>query len=126
MMAALCLAAGALSASLAGTSFTLAWTHSIENVRWEEDWRLSAGGLDVYAARVRGSGAGMDVPAGAVLRAGVWHYTPNLPVQARLRLTHSPFAAGYELCAAGGCQPLADLLPGLDNTAVIEVFPCVP
>ncbi|HMV06309.1 MAG TPA: DUF1850 domain-containing protein, partial [Accumulibacter sp.] len=36
----LCLTAGALSALLAADAFTLAWTHSIEHVRWEEDWRV--------------------------------------------------------------------------------------
>jgi hypothetical protein len=39
----LCLAAGAVTAVLAIESFTLSWIHSIEKIRWEEDWRIEAG-----------------------------------------------------------------------------------
>ena len=67
---ALCLSAGTLVASLAVQAFTLAWTHSIEKVRWEEDWRIAGDRLEIVAARIRGTGAGMEPPAGAVLQAG--------------------------------------------------------
>jgi hypothetical protein len=121
---ALCLAAGALAASLATQSFTLAWTHSIEKIRWEEDWRVAGDRLEIVAARVRGTGAGMEPPAGAVLRDGVWHYRPPLAAQAELLLTHSPHAAGYELCREARCEPLAGLLPGLPTDAVVKITPC--
>ncbi|MDP2824316.1 MAG: DUF1850 domain-containing protein [Sulfuritalea sp.] len=120
----LCLAAGAASAVLAVSSFTLAWTHSIEKIRWEEDWRIETGALVITEARIRGSGAGMEPPAGAVLRNGVWHYRPALPPQTMLRLAHSPYAAGYEFCIAGHCAPLADRLPGIDNNAVVHLSVC--
>ena len=120
----LCLAAGALSAVLAVNAFTLSWIHSIEKIRWEEDWRIEAGALVIDEARIRGSGAGMEPPDDAVLRDGVWHYRPALPPLPALRLTHSPYTAGYELCVAGRCRPLAQYLPGIDNTAVIELRPC--
>ncbi len=55
---ALCLSAGALAASLAVQSFTLAWTYSIEKVRWDEDWRVGER-LELVAARILGAGAGM-------------------------------------------------------------------
>jgi hypothetical protein len=119
----LCLAAGAVAATLAAESFTLAWTHSIEKLRWEEDWRVTGSSLVLAEARVRGSGAGMEPPPGAVFEAGAWRYRPSVPPQAVLRLTHSPHAAGYELCAPD-CKPLADHLPGIDNTAVIELWSC--
>ena len=122
----LCLAAGAVAASLAVESFTLTWIHSIEKIRWEEDWRIAGHALVIDEARIRGSGAGMEPPAGAVLKSGVWHYRPALPPQAVLRLTHSPHVAGYTLCTAAVCQPLADLLPGIDNTVVIEIRECPP
>ncbi len=122
----LCLAAGAVSAVLAIDAFTLTWIHSIEKIRWEEDWRIESGALVVDAARIRGSGAGMEPPAGAVLKNGVWHYRPQLPPQAMLRLTHSPHAAGYTLCTSTVCAPLADHLPGIDNNAVIEIRRCPP
>ena len=130
----LCLAAGALSAVLATDAFTLAWTHSIEKIRWEEDWRIETGALVAVEARIRGSGAGMEIPDGAVLKNGVWHYRPALSPQAKsgitefrlgeLRLTHSPHAAGYELCIDGECRPLADRLPGIDNHATVVLAPC--
>ncbi len=120
----ICLAAGAITASLAIDTFTLAWTHSIEKIRWEEDWRIVAGRLRISEARIRGSGAGMEPPPDAVLRDGVWHYRPPLPPQQHLRLTHSPHTADYELCFSGQCQPLAQYLPGIDNNAVIELRAC--
>lgn len=122
----LCLAAGAVSAVLAANAFTLSWTHSIEKVRWEEDWRVVDGKLSIVAARIRGAGAGMEPPADAVLKNGIWHYRPALPPQEVLRLTHSPYTTGYELCVEGGCRPLADHLPEVDNTAVIELRECLP
>jgi hypothetical protein len=119
----LCLSAGAVAAVLAAESFTLAWTHSIEKIRWEEDWRLSAGQLHLVEARVRGAGAGMEPPAGAVLENGVWRYRPALAPLKRLRLAHSVFANGYELCAQERCRPLAELAGSAENEPV-ELFPC--
>lgn len=121
---ALCLAAGALAATLALQGFTLAWTHSIEKTRWEEDWRVERGRLVIDEARIRGSGAGMEPPDDARLENGVWRYRPALPPQEKLRLTHSPYATGYEICIAGRCAPLAERLPGLGANAVIELAPC--
>lgn len=122
----LCLTAGALSAVLAINSFTLSWIHSIEKIRWEEDWRIVGNELVIDEARIRGSGAGMEPPVGAVLKKGIWHYRPALTPQSVLRLSHSPHAGGYTLCTATVCLPLADHLPGIDNNAVIELHPCAP
>ena len=119
----LCLSAGAVAAVLAVESFTLAWTHSIEKIRWEEDWRLSAGRLHPVEARIRGAGAGMEPPAGAVLENGVWRYRPALAPLERLRLAHSTFAQGYELCLEGRCRPLAELAGRAENEPV-ELFAC--
>ncbi|MFN6961532.1 MAG: DUF1850 domain-containing protein, partial [Rhodocyclaceae bacterium] len=77
-MTGLCLVAGLLVAPL-GDAVTLSWTHSIEKILWEEDWRREGDRLRLVAARVRGTGAGMEPPAGAVLKDGVWHYAPALP-----------------------------------------------
>jgi hypothetical protein len=120
----LCLAAGAVSAVLAIESFTLTWIHSIEKIRWEEDWRIVGSELVIDEARIRGAGAGMEPPAGAVLKDGVWRYRPALPPQPVLRLSHSPHAGGYTLCTATLCAPLVDHLPGIDNSAVIELREC--
>lgn len=121
----LCLSAAGLLAALPLASFTLAWTHSIEKIRWEEDWQLEAHQLRISSARIRGSGAGMEIPAGAVLHNGAWHYRPALHTVPQLNLQHSPFTDGYELCPPdASCRPLADWLPGLPDVAVITAQPC--
>ncbi|MBI5899274.1 MAG: DUF1850 domain-containing protein [Rhodocyclales bacterium] len=122
----LCLAVGAVVASLAVDAFTLTWLHSIEKIRWEEDWRIVGRELVIDEARIRGMGAGMEPPAGAVLKNGVWHYRPALPPQAVLRLSHSPYTAPYVLCTATVCRSLADYLPGIENSAIIELKECAP
>lgn len=119
----LCLTAGAVAAVLTVESFTLAWSHSIEKIRWEEDWRIEAGRLVIVEARVRGTGAGMEPPAGAVLENGVWRYVPRLDPLPRLRLAHSIFTAGYELCVDRRCRPLAELAGSAENEPV-ELFAC--
>jgi hypothetical protein len=120
----LCLAAGAVTAALAVESFTLAWTHSIAKTRWEEDWRIEHGMLVIAEARVRGTGAGMEPPPDAVLKDGAWHYKPAVEPLAELRLSHSPYTAGYELCIAGQCRPLAEHLPGAENPSTIVLEAC--
>jgi hypothetical protein len=119
----ICLIAGLLVAPL-GDAVTLAWTHSIEKIRWEEDYRRESGALRIVSARIRGSGAGMEPPAGADLRNGVWHYVPQLQPQPRIALRHSPHAAPYAFCTAGGCRSATELLPGLPADAVVELAPC--
>jgi hypothetical protein len=120
----LCLATGGIVATLAVSSFSLVWNHSIEKIRWEEDWRIEDNLLVLTTARIRGTGAGMEVPDGAVLLAGVWHYRPKLAPLPKLQLTHTPYTSGYDICHGGHCQPLAEYLPGLDNSTVIEIRSC--
>ena len=120
-----CIAAGGFVVALAIESFTLAWTHSIEKIRWEEDYRVVAGArLELTEARIRGTGAGMEPPPGSRLQDGVWHYVPQLAPLELLRLTHSRFAAGYELCGLDGCVPLAASAPRARDGDVIEVRAC--
>lgn len=140
----LCLAGGIISLTLGVQVFTLAWTHSIEKTRWEEDWQVlvepaiagtdAARGLHLVAARIRGSGAGMEPPADAVLIEGAWHYRPVVPTLARLTLANSTYTADYELCLSGACRKLADLLPTgtlaatvkPGDDATITLTPCAP
>lgn len=120
----LCLTAGALAATLAVESFTLAWNHSIEKIRWEEDWRIEGNTLMLDEARIRGTGAGMEPPAGAVLKDGVWHYRPEVPPQRSVLLAHSPYTAPYQFCVRGNCRTAAELMPGLPETVVMTIAPC--
>lgn len=123
-MSGICLAAGVLAATLPLSTFTLAWTHSVEKIRWEEDYRMVDRHLVLEEARIRGSGAGMEPPPDSQLRNGVWHYKPPLAPLEQLRLTHSPYTAGYEICSADACQTLTAVLPGLPEFALIEVSAC--
>jgi hypothetical protein len=120
----LCLAAAALSVALPLQGFTLAWTHSIEKVRWEEDYRIVGSRLQLVEARIRGIGAGMEPPENAVLRDGVWHYRPALPLLPRLNLARSGYVVDYELCWEAACRPLADIAGPVDSAPLVELFPC--
>lgn len=98
--------------------FTLAWTHSIEKTRWEEDYRIikptSPGGVPTLIAgkaRIRGSAAGMEPPADAVLLNGWYEYQPSGQLPNELRLTRSGYTADYEWCQLGKCRPMQDVFP---------------
>lgn len=124
-MSGICLVAGVLAATLPLSAFTLAWTHSIEKIRWEEDYRIVGTRLVLEEARILGSGAGMEPPADARLDgSGVWHYRPKLGPLERLRLSHSPFGGDYDICSASGCQPLTAILTKLPTFATVEVSAC--
>ncbi len=125
-MNGLCLGlAGVVWASLPIEHFTLAWQHSIEKIRWEEDYQVSASGLLLMEARVRGSGAGMEIPDDATLRNGTWHYHRQLPPLNPLHAGRTPEAGDYELCFQGHCQPLAHWLgPPSRDVAAVDLWPC--
>lgn len=118
------MAAAALTVSLPLQAFTLSWTHSIEKIRWEEDYRIVGTALVLTEARIRGSGAGMEPPDGAVLKDGVWHYTPALAPLPRLRLARSPFTADYSLCWDGACHPMAEFMGTADAMVPVELSVC--
>ncbi len=102
-----CLAVGTLILHLASPDFTLSWTHSVERVTWQEDWRLDNARLSLVAARIKGSGAGMEPGEGAILTDGWWEWPGDLTV-ARLSLAASgATGAGWTLCAGGTCHTIA-------------------
>jgi hypothetical protein len=112
--------AGAETLRLAVAAFTLAWTHSVEHLRWEEDWRVTPAGLELVEARVRGSGAGMEPLGGARLERGWWVYAPDLPPRRELVLAASgATGGGWTLCAAGVCREL-----GATAGAPLRLAPC--
>ncbi len=122
-MSAICLAAGLLLAPV-GEAVTLRWTHSIQKTLWEEDYRVVGRALIVDSARIRGTGAGMEVPDGAAFHDGAWHYRPALPPLPVVHLRHSPYVAPYTLCAAGVCRSAPEWLPGLPDDAILSLQPC--
>lgn len=123
-MIGVCLVAAGMAISLPLQGFTLTWTHSIEKIRWEEDYRVSDRQLKLVEARIRGSGAGMEPPADAVLKNGVWHYRPTLPAQEKLRLTRSAYVADYDLCWDNTCRPLEYMVGSVESAPEVEVFAC--
>lgn len=117
--------AGVVWAQVPVPAFTLAWDHSIEKIRWEEDYRVSAEGLLLGEARVKGSGAGMEIPDGAELREGSWHYQRQLPPLQPLRLGRTPEAGDYQLCDAQGCKFLSEWLgPPTASQPAVELWGC--
>jgi len=122
----LCLGlAGTVWATLPVPAFTLAWQHTIEKIRWEEDYRVTAEGLLLGEARVKGSGAGMEIPADAVLHDGSWHYRRSLPPLQPLRLGRTPEAGDYQLCFDGACHPLGEWLgPPRAEQPAVELWSC--
>lgn len=110
-LAALCLAAGALQASVPVHHFTLRWHHSIEKIAWEEDYEIAGNWLHISQARIRGSGAGMEPPPNAVLIDGVWRYRLADPWRREVVLARSEFVPDYELCVDGTCRRLSHWLP---------------
>ncbi|MFH0784237.1 MAG: DUF1850 domain-containing protein [Pseudomonadota bacterium] len=104
--------------------FTIAWDHSVEKIRWEEDYRVEGNRLHATAARVRGFGAGMEIPEGAVQHGNAWEYAPRTSFQDRLRLTRSSFTKDYQICWQRKCRTLTELLGPAEDGTVVEVYPC--
>jgi hypothetical protein len=118
-------AAGIVAAFASAASFTLSWEHTAERVRWEEDYRVEGYRLVLTEARVKGSGAGMEPPADAVLRDGWWHYDPGLLPLPELRLTLSS-VGDYTLCWAGRCWPLSSLVAPSEDGDILVMRVCDP
>jgi hypothetical protein len=110
--AALCITIGALTTALPVQGFTLRWQHTVEKLLWEEEYLVAGDWLVLTGARVRGSGAGMEPPAGAVLVGDAWVYRPADRWRRSLLLARSEFGADYELCSDGRCEPLGAVAPG--------------
>jgi hypothetical protein len=116
----LCILAAGKTTVLAVSAFTLSWTHSVENTRWEEDWRVTPAGLEILEARVKGSGAGMEPPESAVLKDGWWTYAPKTGARAVVRLAASgATGGGWTLCADQTCLEL-----GAEAGEPVELSAC--
>lgn len=106
----LCLAAAGVVKTLAVASFTLAWTHSVEKVEWQEDWRVTPQGLELVAARVKGSGAGMEPSPDARLVDGWLQWTVQRAAQREVVLGNSGAAGEWRLCVDGACRTLSEIV----------------
>lgn len=119
----LCLHASGKTVALAVEAFTLLWTHSVEKIEWREMWRVTEEGLVIERASVEGSGAGMEIPAGAVLKNGAWVYSPDLPP---LAIAHFADAGrgrdDWTICADEVCRKIGDIVPAAGTT--LAFYPC--
>ncbi|MGO4707400.1 DUF1850 domain-containing protein [Microvirga sp. 2MCAF38] len=116
----ICLLAGSKLMPLMAGAMTLAWTHSVEKVLWEEDWRQGPAGLELVEARVRGSGAGMEPPPEARFKRGVWSWQPKVPPQREVVLRRSGATADWRVCIAGQCHPMSDYVPADADPVVMK------
>lgn len=125
-MIGLCLGlAGVVWAQLPLSSFTLAWNHTVEKIRWEEDYRVTEQGLVLGEARVRGSGAGMEIPDDAFLENDSWHYRRPLSPLQPLKLGRTPEAGDYQLCFEDRCQAMSTWVGAPDaRQPSIELWAC--
>jgi hypothetical protein len=120
----LCLASAGAVKALSVAAFTLAWTHSIEKVEWQEDWRITANGLELVEARVKGSGAGMEPPPEARLHGGWFRWRPVRPAMDEVTLGNSGAAGEWRLCVNGKCRTLSDILGHPVGTNVTTMRAC--
>ena len=106
----LCLTSAGVVKTLSVAAFMLAWTHSIEKVEWQEDWRITAQGLELVQARVKGSGAGMEPPPEARLVDGWFQWQPQRAPMPQLVLGNSGAAGEWRLCHDGQCRTLSEII----------------
>ena len=105
----LCLASAGVVKMLSVAAFTLAWTHSVEKVDWQEDWRVTPQGLLLTQARVKGSGAGMEPPPEARLVDGWYQWRPDRGPMPQVVLGNSGAAGEWRLCHDGNCRNLSEI-----------------
>ena len=105
----LCLASAGVVKTLGIAAFTLVWTHSIEKVDWQEDWRVTPQGLVLVQARVKGSGAGMEPPPEARLVDGWFQWQPKRAAMPEVVLGNSGAAGEWRLCSDGNCRTLSEI-----------------
>ena len=110
---------GAVALALASPEVRLSWTHSVERVEWQEEWRIGADALTLRTARVRGSGAGMEPGEGARLVDGWWEWAPGLAVPELALAASGATVGGWTLCADGACRTL-----GAEPGGPVVLRPC--
>jgi len=120
----LCLVSAGVIKTLSIAAFTLAWTHSIEKVEWQEDWRVTTQGLELAQARVKGFGAGMEPPPEARLVDGWFQWRPQRPPMPEVILGNSGAAGEWRFCHDGNCRTLSEILERPVGTNVTTMTAC--
>ncbi|ESR22404.1 DUF1850 domain-containing protein [Lutibaculum baratangense] len=113
----LCVLGAGKIVTLAVAGFALSWTHTVERVPWQEEWRVEGDRLVLETSRIKGSGAGMEPPPEARLVDGwyVWHPEEPRP-EIVLRRATEPGVGDWTLCTPGdgeprrACRPLGEIV----------------
>jgi hypothetical protein len=119
----LCLIAAGATIRLGVVAMTLAWTHSIEKTRWEEDFRGTPAGLVLDEDRIQGTGAGMEPPPNARFDGHWWRYNPHRPPMSETVLRRSGATADWQVCISGICKPMGDYVPADADPVTLTVCP---
>ncbi|MFC0178547.1 DUF1850 domain-containing protein [Thorsellia kenyensis] len=89
------------------STLKLSWTHSVEKIEWHESYILDNYQFFLDEVRLKGSGAGMEIPNEAIFKESYWIHYPNTNL-GQLSLTYSPYTPDYQLCIAQRCANLFD------------------
>ncbi len=119
----LCLLAAGATIRLGTLVLTLAWTHSIEKTRWEEDWRLTAAGLVVEEDRIQGTGAGMEPPPDARFDGKWWRYKPALAPLPSVVLRRSGATEDWSICIDGRCRTMGSYVGATSDPVTLTSCP---
>ena len=119
-----CFATGTIAKMLQVTALSLAWTHSVEKIEWQEDWRVSPHGLVLVEARIKGSGAGIDPPPDARLIAGWWSWNSTPVERSEVILGQSDAVGDWRICADGRCATLPEILGRPPRTEATRMSSC--
>src|SRR5258708_3234452 len=122
----LCLASAGVVKTLSLAAFTLAWTHSVEKVEWQEDWRVTPAGLELVQARVQGSGAGMEPSPDARLINGWVQWHPARAPQPAGMLGNSRGGGEWLICSEGRCRTVSDIFGHPIGANVTVMRGCEP
>jgi hypothetical protein len=122
----LCLASAGVLKTLSIAAFTLAWTHSVEKIGWQEDWRVTPSALELMRARVKGSGAGMEPPPEARRVDGWFQWEPKRPPMPELVLGNSGAAGDWRVCSAGQCRTLSEIFGHPIGANITTMRACDP
>ena len=117
----LCLLAAGVAIRLGAAAMTLAWTHSIEKIPWQEDWRATKAGLVLEEDRIQGTGAGMEPGPDAQFDGTWWRWKPHLKLLPQVVLRRSGATADWRVCIAGRCQPMSTYVPARADPVTLTI-----
>ncbi len=102
-----CLVTAGAVVRLGTMALTLAWTHSVQKTRWEEDWQIRSGQMTIVESRVQGSGAGMEPGPNAKFDGRWWRWKPEMKPLKEVILRRSGATADWSICVRGECREMS-------------------